>query len=100
MPAIEANQGTPSRADTVLLEQLERKFSPGGIRRQRFRRFRSTLWLMWVNVLGGMKRFFDLALSTLLLVVLSPLLLCLYVFNRRGGGTVERTNSSTCLGPS
>jgi len=91
MPATKTNRDADGRVDVALLDQLEKRFSPGGIRRRRFRLYRSALWLVWVNLLGGAKRFFDLAVSSALLLVLSPLLLLLSIQNRAKGGSLIRS---------
>ena len=90
MPAIKTDEHAKSHADDSLLDELEQRFSPGGIRRRRFRRQRSMAWLVWVNVLSGSKRFCDLAVSSLLLLVCTPFLLALYGITRAKGGGVER----------
>lgn len=91
MPVIHTNREANQAIDAVLVEQLEKRFSPAGIRRRRLRRYRSVLWLVWVNVLDGLKRLFDLIISGVLLCVLSPGLLLLYVWNRIGGGALLRS---------
>jgi N-acetylglucosaminyldiphosphoundecaprenol N-acetyl-beta-D-mannosaminyltransferase len=91
MPVINPNEQANAHSHTILIEHMERRFSPRGIRRRRLERLRSTLWLVWVNALAGTKRLFDLSVSGLLLFVSAPLLLSLYFANRMKGGTVERS---------
>jgi N-acetylglucosaminyldiphosphoundecaprenol N-acetyl-beta-D-mannosaminyltransferase len=91
MPVVESNGEAQRRADTALIEQLEKRFSSGGIRQRRFRRYRSVLWPMWVGVLDQAKRIFDFTVSSILLLVLAPLFLVQYGLNRRGGAAIERT---------
>ena len=92
MSAIETNGDTDRSVDAALIEQLEERFSPRGIRRRRLRRYQSVLWLVWVNALDGIKRLFDFVVSSALLLVLAPLLLLLYGLNRLRGGDIERSS--------
>ncbi|AXC10133.1 N-acetylmannosaminyltransferase [Acidisarcina polymorpha] len=87
MPAIKTDPEQDLRNKAVLIEEMERQFSPSGLRQRRFRRSQSLFWLAWVNILNGGKRSFDFAISSMLLLACSPLFVSLYCFNllRRGG---------------
>jgi N-acetylglucosaminyldiphosphoundecaprenol N-acetyl-beta-D-mannosaminyltransferase len=91
MSAIKTSEETGFRQDTALIEELEKRFSPGGIRRRRLRRYQSILWLFWVNALAGAKRLLDFTVSSSLLVLLSPLLMALYLVHRFKGFAVKRS---------
>jgi N-acetylglucosaminyldiphosphoundecaprenol N-acetyl-beta-D-mannosaminyltransferase len=91
MPTINPNEQANAHSRTILIEHMERRFSPRGIRRRRYERLRSVFWLVWVNALAGTKRLLDLAISGLLLFVSAPLALALYCANRLKGGTIERS---------
>ncbi len=91
MPAIETNGDSGIRSDTELLNQLEERFSPQGIRRRRWRRYYSVLWLIWINCLAGIKRLFDLIVAGGTLLVASPLLVALDGYNRMNGGALMRS---------
>ncbi|MES1258702.1 MAG: WecB/TagA/CpsF family glycosyltransferase, partial [Acidobacteriota bacterium] len=74
-----------------IIEQFEQRFSASSIRRKRLNRlFQGNGWLVWIQVLTGVKRCLDLLTATVLLVVFSPLLAVLYVAARLRGGGVER----------
>ena len=91
MPAINVDEHAEARDNTDLIEELEQRFSARGIRRRRFERHRRIVWLIWVNLLAGTKRSFDLVVSSLLLLVCAPLLLLVYSVNRTKGIRVERS---------
>ncbi|GAB4455796.1 MAG: hypothetical protein OHK0029_12480 [Armatimonadaceae bacterium] len=75
-----------SGRDAELL-RLAKRFSPGGIRRQRTRQtFRTFVWFGIVQPLTGAKRFVDFLVAFGLLVLLGPLLVVL----RLGTGPLTR----------
>ena len=90
MAEIETEVRSEFLAAPALIAELERRYSPEGIRRRRLRRGRSILWLAWVNALAGTKRCLDLAISSALIVVFFPILIALYGINLlRGSGMVS-----------
>jgi N-acetylglucosaminyldiphosphoundecaprenol N-acetyl-beta-D-mannosaminyltransferase len=91
MPAINTDERSEARANAALLEELERRFSPGGIRKRRLQRYRTVLWLVWVNVLSRTKRFTGFAASSILLLICAPVFIALYSINRAKGGSLERS---------
>jgi N-acetylglucosaminyldiphosphoundecaprenol N-acetyl-beta-D-mannosaminyltransferase len=91
MPASKIDEESDLRGNSALIEELESRFSPGGIRRKQFRRYRSIVWLFWVNSLAGAKRLFDFTISSVVLLIALPFLLLLYVANRLKGGALVRT---------
>ena len=88
MAVINADGTTDFHVDQKLIEELERRFSSDGIRRRRFRRSRSILWLAWINTLAGAKRLLDLTVSGSLLFILTPIFLGLYCVNRLRDGSI------------
>lgn len=74
-----------------LIEEFERELSARAIRQRRLRRRIATAWIVGARILSGSKRCFDLALSGALLIVLSPVLVALYLWNRLAGGGLART---------
>jgi N-acetylglucosaminyldiphosphoundecaprenol N-acetyl-beta-D-mannosaminyltransferase len=91
MAAIKTEENPGFRSDPALIEELERRFSPEGIRRRRWRRYQSIGWLAWVNALAGSKRLLDLVVSGGLLLILLPVFIALYGVNRIQGGGVVRS---------
>ena len=90
------NVGSACRAESqtrlCALEELQHRFSPGGIRRQRWRHF--VRWLSWVvivQVLSGSKRALDVVLALLLLTILSPVLAAIALTLSIRGRVLVRT---------
>lgn len=74
-----------------MIESLEERFSPGGLRRRRRKRLAGSLrWMAWIGLLKALKRAFDFGLALGSIVLLSPLLLGLYLWAKVSGGGIER----------
>src|SRR5947209_4914274 len=74
-----------------VIEQLERRFSPRSIRRNRLNRlFQGSAWLVWIQLLTGLKRCVDLLVSTSLLLLFLPLLAVLWIAAKLRGGGIGR----------
>ena len=91
MAEIETEERSEFLADPFLIAELESRYSTEGIRRRRLHRYRSLLWLAWVNTLAGAKRSLDLAVSSALIVALSPLFAGLYWVSRLHGPAIVRS---------
>jgi N-acetylglucosaminyldiphosphoundecaprenol N-acetyl-beta-D-mannosaminyltransferase len=91
MAEIETEEESEFVADPTLIAELECRYSPQGIRRRRLQRYRSVLWLAWINILAGTKRFLDIAVSSAFIVILLPIFIALYWFARLRGGAVVST---------
>jgi N-acetylglucosaminyldiphosphoundecaprenol N-acetyl-beta-D-mannosaminyltransferase len=75
----------------LLIGQLSDRFSPAGIRKRQFhRRFESNLWLVWVQILSGVRRALDLVLAFVTAVVTVPVFILCYVSARLQGGGIAR----------
>ena len=74
---------------TKLIAELDHEFSKRGIRRRRrVRLWRSASWLVTLRVVAGLRRLADLCVSTLLLILCSPLLATLFVWTKKAGGSI------------
>ncbi|MDQ1474289.1 MAG: N-acetylglucosaminyldiphosphoundecaprenol N-acetyl-beta-D-mannosaminyltransferase [Bryobacterales bacterium] len=73
-----------------LIEQLSERYSSSGIRKRQLNRLLgSGLWLIWVQIVTGVKRLLDLLVSSCLILFLAPVLLILWSMDKsRGGGIV------------
>jgi N-acetylglucosaminyldiphosphoundecaprenol N-acetyl-beta-D-mannosaminyltransferase len=81
---------TPERQR--IIEQFDRRFSPAAIRRRRLTQLmQSSAWLVWIQLLTGVRRAFDLLPSLLFILALSPLLALLFEWSRAKGGGLRRT---------
>jgi N-acetylglucosaminyldiphosphoundecaprenol N-acetyl-beta-D-mannosaminyltransferase len=75
-----------------IIEQFDQRFSAQSIRRRRWHRLvHSNAWLIWIQLLSGTRRAFDLLLAAILLLALSPVLFVLYFAAKVRGGGVVRT---------
>jgi N-acetylglucosaminyldiphosphoundecaprenol N-acetyl-beta-D-mannosaminyltransferase len=84
--------GTDRAERQRLIEQLSDRYSSAGIRKRQINRlFGSNLWLIWVQIVTGIKRMIDLVISAALILVLSPVLLILWLVNRVRGQRIEVT---------
>lgn len=74
-----------------IIQQFERRFSSGAIRRRRINRLvRSGIWLMWIQILSAVRRSLDFLVAGALFLLLSPLICILYIVNRiRHGGLIR-----------
>jgi N-acetylglucosaminyldiphosphoundecaprenol N-acetyl-beta-D-mannosaminyltransferase len=77
---------TPDRQR--LIEQFDTRFSAHAIRRRKLDHLLlSNSWLVWIQLLSGIRRGLDLLISGGLITVLLPLLIVLFAIARiRGGG--------------
>ena len=74
-----------------MIEQLDDRFSASGIRKRRVNRFfGGNLWLIWVQLVTGLKRAMDVLIALALTVVLLPVILLVWIVAKfRGGGIVK-----------
>ena len=78
------NSPEPNAQRQRLIEELNDRFSASGIRKKQVhRRVAGTAWLLWIQLLSGTRRLFDLIFAGVLLLLLAPVLFGLYLMSRK-----------------
>jgi N-acetylglucosaminyldiphosphoundecaprenol N-acetyl-beta-D-mannosaminyltransferase len=89
-PPADAPDGQLQRQ--LLLQQLDDRFSPSGIRRRRLNRaFGGAVWLVWVQLLNATRRALDLFLALAIVLACSPLLVFFFVLAKAKGDGISRS---------
>jgi N-acetylglucosaminyldiphosphoundecaprenol N-acetyl-beta-D-mannosaminyltransferase len=88
LPTLEERADPRTRRE--LIADLDRQFSPSGIRRRRRHWHWNTLLHLSLRLFAGSRRLFDLFAGGILLLVLSPVLIAMFIAGRRSSGAIAK----------
>ena len=92
MPPQASKPGIDATERQRLIEHLSDRYSSSGIRKRQLNRLvGSNVWLVWVQIITGIKRVFDLIVASVLILAVSPFLILLWLHNKSHGAGFDRT---------